>query len=106
MTDEYGSYQLCKICGEWGWSKTHRCPSKWEAQMADSKEEIDGDEWYIVRARGAKEAAEKFADKWCFEECERWPGERVVVRPIGAETLDWYRVEARITYEFSAWAEE
>lgn len=61
MSDQeqpYGLNDRCETCGEWIYSKHHRCPPRWEVRAEDETE------WRVVWAQTAEEAAEKFTEEY------------------------------------------
>jgi hypothetical protein len=93
MSDQLlGSFLRCPVCGEYRFSRMHRCPPLWEARRPNN------DEWQQVRAATAERAAEVFAqltDRW-GESDEVAARQTVLVRRLGDEALATYEVRGEI----------
>lgn len=59
MSFDWGAYERCRTCGEYGWTKTHRCPPAWYVRDQND----DSDEWQAVHATGADKAAARWAEQ-------------------------------------------
>lgn len=83
----------CPTCGEFTLSpQYHRCPPEWEAR----DDEGNDDDWEVVRARDADDAAAKFAEE--SDSDSDGPRERtVLVREKGSEDVKRFA----ITFEYS-----
>lgn len=56
-------YAKCKNCREWGWMREHRCQPVWNVWQEDEADEHSTEEFRLVHARTAQEAAEKCAQE-------------------------------------------
>ena len=54
-----GEFERCKTCGQYDWTKSHRCPPVWLVWTEDSGEDYA----YKIYAVDAQSAAEKWADQ-------------------------------------------
>jgi hypothetical protein len=59
MSFDWGAYERCRTCGQYGWTKTHHCPPAWYAR----EESDEDDDWRAVHATTADEAASRFAEE-------------------------------------------
>lgn len=56
------SYDPCRICGEWGWTDTHKCPPRWDIYCPENGDEPDhARSFYAIDAEAA---AEKWAERY------------------------------------------
>jgi hypothetical protein len=77
-------YRECPICKRWDWSGSHRCWPEWQWRIWG-----DGDDWCIVRARDAEEAAELAAEVYDADDYSLLGGGETVIetRAPGSETV-------------------
>jgi hypothetical protein len=87
-----GTFLTCAICGEYGFSRLHRCAPLWEVRRPEDQA------WRQVRAATAERAAEAFAqltDRW--DEDGAVPAvQTIVVRRLGEEALSICEVHGRV----------
>lgn len=57
-----GEFEKCSICGEYGWTKTHKCPPRHYVWVEDNDDigEIEYSNSSTVRAMDEEDAALKF----------------------------------------------
>lgn len=54
-------YERCPICRNYGWTNTHKCPTKWQAILHEYYDEEEPG--YVYCNGDAQEAVELFADQ-------------------------------------------
>jgi len=57
------NYKRCKICGEFGWENSHKCPPIWEVNFPS----YDEDHWFNYHAIDANSAATLAAEEYDIE---------------------------------------
>jgi hypothetical protein len=102
MTDRYGELQKCSICGEYGWSKTHRCLPLFHVWYQGDETRDDATSIYAGDDRDAAERFVEHNDCMNADYLEREID--VVVSPVlEPDEQRVFTVKASYAMEYNAW---
>lgn len=79
----------CSTCGEWVFSKYHKCQPIWLVAIVEGEELPKDDDYCEVRASDAEEAAEKAA-----EEDDSNSGEYSILKHYDTQYVAWVKAAA------------
>lgn len=94
-------YEKCHICGEYGFTRSHRCPPAWLAYLPEYGE--TDEDAHRVYATTAQDAAQEEARHRYY--ALEYPHHLVLmVRPAGDDDAPWetYEVDVELVPEFTA----
>ena len=100
---EFGRFEKCSICGEYDWTRKHRCAPAWMVcpfEYLTYPDTVSWD-WNTVYAHDAQDAAEKFVRHDDRSAAEFSEYAVVAVRKRADDNIRFFQVEGELVPEYT-----